>query len=228
MIEPWLKAIRDHPERPSSPQCWVLAMLAERLSWRTGEGFASTAQLMADTGESERTVRRATRWARDAGLLKEVRRGHRLGDGRCRASEWALIGADSQPAHGDLLRVVLNRSEEESQPATRDRPSLPVPPSRPVLADSPNPRGGPAQTAARGKPLARRADSFSDKEVITAIRQACCSIFSKGDADLIEDEQAIELWEAKTKPGQMITDAVRYFEKIFGDGFSIDTYLQAV
>ena len=60
----WLKAVRDHPDRPSPTQCHALACLALRLDWTTGAGFASTAEIAADAGCDENTVRRATAWAR--------------------------------------------------------------------------------------------------------------------------------------------------------------------
>lgn len=101
MIERWLAAVRDHPERPPSAQRYVLVCLALRMDWVTGRGFASTGQLAADSDAEERTIRRATGWARDTGLLLRTRRGHRLGNGRVTASEWQL----TQPVTGDLLTL---------------------------------------------------------------------------------------------------------------------------
>jgi hypothetical protein len=99
VIESWLTAVRDHPERPAAHQCHVLTMLALRMDWKTGCGFASTGQLVADAEAAERTVRRATSWARRSALLLQTRRGHRLGNGQVAASEWQL----TQPATPDLL-----------------------------------------------------------------------------------------------------------------------------
>jgi hypothetical protein len=99
VIERWLAAVRDHPERPPALQRLALTCLALRMDWTTGRGYASTGQLAADTDAEERTVRRATGWARDTGLLLRTRRGHRLGNGRVTASEWQL----TQPVTGDLL-----------------------------------------------------------------------------------------------------------------------------
>jgi len=82
VIERWLVAVRDHPDRPPMAQRYVLACLALRMDWLTGRGFASTGQLAADSDAEERTIRRATGWARDTGLLLRTRRGHRLGNGR--------------------------------------------------------------------------------------------------------------------------------------------------
>jgi hypothetical protein len=99
VIEKWLVAIRDHPGRPPAVQRLVLHCLALRMNWETGAGFASTGQLAADSDAEERTVRRATSWARQAELLLQTRRGHRLGNGQVAASEWQL----TQPVTGGLL-----------------------------------------------------------------------------------------------------------------------------
>jgi hypothetical protein len=69
----------------------VLHSLALRMNWKSGTGYASTAQLMADADASKATAKRATSWARRAGLLLQTRRGHRLGSGQVAASEWKLL-----------------------------------------------------------------------------------------------------------------------------------------
>lgn len=94
-MERWLVAIRDDPRRPPSRQVHVLAMLALRMNWETGSGFASGQQLAADADADERTVRRATRWAREAGYVMQTRRGHRMGNGGVVASEWKLSQPDT-------------------------------------------------------------------------------------------------------------------------------------
>ena len=63
-------------------QCHVLTMLALRMDWHTGRGFASMQQLSADSAANERTVRRATSWARGDGYLVQVKRGHYISAGR--------------------------------------------------------------------------------------------------------------------------------------------------
>src|SRR5947207_1915931 len=94
-------------------------MLALRMDWQTGRGFAATKQLMADASARDSTVRRSTKWARDNELLLQTRRGHRLGNGQVAASEWQLtqpVTPDrltSQPVNGDGSTVQqghLNRS----------------------------------------------------------------------------------------------------------------------
>ena len=106
----WMKAVRDHPERPSPEQCHVLKCLALRLDWATGAGFASNADLAADAEVSESTVKRATTWARspERGLLSIERRGHRRGDGVPMANVWALrLPPGVSTAQGGALETVL-------------------------------------------------------------------------------------------------------------------------
>jgi hypothetical protein len=91
VIEPWLAAIRDFPEQPTAAEFRVLTMLAIRLTWKTMEGSASTADLVSDASASAAVVERATAWARTHGFLEQTRRGHRLDDGRVVKSCWRLI-----------------------------------------------------------------------------------------------------------------------------------------
>lgn len=154
----WVAAIRDHPGRPPSAQCHALTMLALRLDWMTGCGFASVGQLAADAAVSEPTVRRATKWARDAELLLCTRRGHRTAPGVVVASEWKL----TQPITGDRLAEKptdqngkANRSIGPSQPLTTDPPSIPRT-SRPRTSGAaPGARTRHARPAGAGQP--RRA-----------------------------------------------------------------------
>jgi hypothetical protein len=140
-----MTAIRDHPERPSADQCLVLDRLALRMDWQTGCGYASVAQLAADTGCSEATVRRALTWARGNELLIRTRRGHRVTSERVVASEWRLTqpvtaeqleAEPTQPVTAEQLEEPTaqngraNRSEDATQPLTGDAPSRPSP-SRP-------------------------------------------------------------------------------------------------
>jgi hypothetical protein len=126
MIERWLAAVRDHPDRPAALQRHVLTMLALRLDWTTGSGFASVRDIAADADASDHTVKRATGWARSdkVGLLMRTRRGHRLGNGGAVASEWRLtlpaddqsLGATrgtltSQGANGAGLKVPTGASQ---------------------------------------------------------------------------------------------------------------------
>jgi hypothetical protein len=111
VIERWLVAIRDHPDRPPALQRLALYSLALRVDWRTGRGFASTQMLADDASAGESTVRRSTKWARDRKLLLQTRRGHYIGPGTVIASEWQL----TQPVTGDLL--------DQSQPVNGDDPT---------------------------------------------------------------------------------------------------------
>lgn len=97
MIESWLTGIRDHPKRPPLGQSHALTMLALRMDWRTGCGFASTQGVSDDANVTARTVIRATVWAREFGYLVQTRRGHYVSPGRVIASEWRL----TMPSQGD-------------------------------------------------------------------------------------------------------------------------------
>lgn len=129
----WLAALRDHPDRPPVTQRMVLVSLAQRMDWSTGCGYASTGTLAADADCAERTVRSATGWARGQSMLKQTRRGHRRGDGRVIASEWALclpVSTGSPVPVEDTSRDIstgksgsLNRQMKPSQPAATAPPS---------------------------------------------------------------------------------------------------------
>jgi hypothetical protein len=101
-MEAWLAAIRDDPRRPPPHQVHALTMLALRVDWTTGTGFASGQQLAADAEATERTVKRATRWAREAGYVVQTRRGHRISEGVAAASEWQLIQPDGSRTQQDM------------------------------------------------------------------------------------------------------------------------------
>ena len=121
MIERWLVAIRDHPNRPAPAQCLVLQMLALRMDWHTGRGYASVRQLGSDAGASERTVRRGISWARETGHLARTRRGHRVSSQLVIASEWQLTTpgypqAESQPVTGDLLGKPTGQNGRPNRP----------------------------------------------------------------------------------------------------------------
>lgn len=88
----WQGLIRRHPGKPSPTQIAVLDTLVQHVGWKQDQddyltGYVSIPQLAAETGVDERTVKRATAWARgvDVGLLILVKRG-RYG----RANEWRL------------------------------------------------------------------------------------------------------------------------------------------
>jgi hypothetical protein len=151
MIERWLTAVRDHPDRPAALQRHALTMLALRLDWATGRGFASMRDIAADADASDHTVKRATSWARSdkVGLLLCTRRGHRLGNGTTVASEWQLtmpegdqsLGATggtltSQGANGTRLKVPTGAPQGASgathQESSTSQPSS----SAPAAADA--------------------------------------------------------------------------------------------
>ena len=176
---PWLKAVRDHPDRPPPVQRHVLTCLVLRLNWGTGSGYVSARQLAADAGCDERTVRRATRWARRAGLLVMTRRGHRIRGGTATASEWRLC-------HG------------------ADRPGVsPTGQGRPLGGD-PTGQGRPV----RGDPTGQRAGTQPDSTTppshpvsITPCLSPASDIIRSAFPDATDDEIEQIRAEVKTRPG---------------------------
>jgi hypothetical protein len=219
----------------------VLLMLALRLDWATGTGYASTAQLCADTGASEITVRRALAWARKAGLLNRTRRGHRLGNGRAVASEWALalpsqpvtkkgLSQDSQPVTKAGLRN-LNRSVEASQPvspAPPSRPSTSRPPYQGSALAEPSPDKGAHSRRATpdgaARPRAEEQENPAEPEPVQAETEDQERQRQEGDVVRIEDAIAqarAAVNAAKGPPisngyerGRPATDPVRMAEAI--------------
>jgi hypothetical protein len=116
MIERWLTAVRDHPDRPPALQRLALYSLALRMDWTTGRGFASARDIGADASASKNTVLRATRWARGEGLLIRTRRGHYITGKTAAASEWQL----TQSPTGETLG--RSQSPNGSDPRSQSRP----------------------------------------------------------------------------------------------------------
>lgn len=121
MIERWLTAIRDHPDRPPTDQCHVLTMLAVRLDWTTGAGFCGIRDLMADARVSKNTVMRATSWARDQHFLIRTRRGHYINAQTTIASQWQLT--QGPPTETLAQSQSPNGNNPKSQPG---QPKVPV------------------------------------------------------------------------------------------------------
>ena len=101
----WVRLLRDDPA-VTKVRHGVLHGLADRLAGSTGTGFCSVAQLVKDTGWDERTIRRHLDWAKEHGYLVQTARGHWVGSGTARASEWRL----SQPDTADRLTDQHNRT----------------------------------------------------------------------------------------------------------------------
>lgn len=112
----WLALLLDYRPLLPDKRFRILAALMRQLDWKTGAGYCSEQTLADVTGAGKRTVRDTLKWARDTGYLIRTRKGHRLGDGTTRASEWLL----RQPA----VRLPV----ENSQPADE----LPVETSQPA------------------------------------------------------------------------------------------------
>jgi hypothetical protein len=159
VIERWLMEVRDHPKRPPALQRHVLTMLALRMDWYTGRGSATVKTLMADADASKNTVKRATKWARDAGLVVQTRRGHRISAEVTVPSEWQLTQG--------LTPGTLASTQG---PNGRDPRSQPGPPIK-----SPNNQEGGrrARTSARPAPYPP-AKNFSDNKPSYAPRFPTC------------------------------------------------------
>jgi hypothetical protein len=198
----WMTAVRDHPARPPALQVHVLLFLALRMDWQTGCGFASTAQLAADADCSNPTVKRATGWGRESGMLVQARRGHRLGDGRTVASEWRL--AIPQRLTGDTLtgasgdqRPHLNGSAEPPQRLTADPPSRPRS-SRPRSsangdgAGAPRPPSAQPETQRRIWPCPGCHEGFTDEDLASE--------------DTRRAAEEGELWHAECQKAYLASD----------------------
>lgn len=106
----WMRLIRDSDA--SMVVQHVLQQLALRLD-ESGVGYCPNEQLRADAKVSLATVKRSTAWAREAGYLEQVRRGHRLGDGTQIANEWRLANLNGSPqSHRDEASTALPRAIE--------------------------------------------------------------------------------------------------------------------
>jgi hypothetical protein len=114
-------------------------MLGTHMSRDGSDARPSQATLAEETGYKERSVRQHLADAVDAGWLVLVSRGHRTGDGRSMASNYAA----SLPAGwcrltptstgtGAPLETNLNRQESRSQPARNGTSTgTGVPPTKP-------------------------------------------------------------------------------------------------
>lgn len=119
----WMVALRDHPERPPAAQVHVLSMLALRLDWSTGAGFASNGQLASDAQCEERTVKRATKWAREHEMLVQTRRGHRVSAERAIASEWRLtLPVDNETQQDTEVPLGESQGDRGRDPRGHGRP----------------------------------------------------------------------------------------------------------
>lgn len=213
MIESWLKAIRDHPNRPTATEQVVLERLALRLNWQTGRGFCSIQQLMEDAPAAKRTVLRALEWAQSdtVAILKQTRRGGRIGDGSVLASEWALIVPVSQGATDGTLKTIVKVPNEASLGATWE------PPSRPVLHQDVK-EGDKSLASRRARPAVSRADA------IDFVREAVARSYSQQEADDLYDGQCVALWYLLIS-NRRPADPVKYLCKIFDETPYLDTHL---
>lgn len=174
-----MAAVRDHPERPPALQRHVLHSLALRLDWQTGCGFASGAQLAADADCEQRTVKRATSWARGAQLLVQTRRGHYV-SAECKvSSEWRLClpAEQTQGDSGDLLagkprgqstgpKVTADPTQgDSSTPPSRPRSSRPRTSARGDAAGAARPPHAHPETPFRSPPCQMCGRPFSQEQL---------------------------------------------------------------
>jgi hypothetical protein len=132
----WERCLRADPRITGSTLCVLLlvATYGNRDGTRARPGVP---QLVEDTGWSDSTVTRAFKIGRETGYLREVVRGHRLGDGTVVASEYALnlpfpvAKPVPQQLTGDVLSdastrqmIALNTSNEPSQHVMGDTPQV--------------------------------------------------------------------------------------------------------
>ena len=93
----WLWALRNTKPKPKGGSLGVLAMLAARMSPRTGCGRLTIDQLAEDSGVSADTAGRAIAWAQSHLLVAQLERGHRITPTVVRSSLWHLTIANPAP-----------------------------------------------------------------------------------------------------------------------------------
>jgi hypothetical protein len=249
VIESWLTAIRDHPSRPPAAQRHVLTMLALRMDWKTAQGYASTQQLTADADASKATVKRATAWARGASLLKMISRGHRITADRVTATKWALCqGLTDEPLGGSETDTQGLRDEPlgdvqgltgESQGLNGGDPRAHWGPpiNNPKHQDSngseelglpiharpsrPGPSGDRASRQAHADKPRERADTQT--KILRDVRAAIAQVYGDRENIVIEDEEALGLWEALKPRQKRVAKRVAYLVSIFEQTPDIDT-----
>lgn len=159
----WRQKLSEHPGRPQGRQRLqldALLALAGLLSAKTGKGSASVADIAQAAGIGERTVKRATAWAQEAGWLEQSRRGHRLGDGTAAGSSWELLIPESQRAN----------SASQRASSTAQRAS-----SGPQRASSPEPAFAPPSSTKRKRslPQGRRCSNGFSIGLVDGIATCC-------------------------------------------------------
>jgi hypothetical protein len=128
----WLWALKNAKERPIASHAGVLAMIAARVNAKTGCGRMSREDLLGDlTVVSKEAVTKATVWALRVGLLTQLQRGHRLGDGSTTKSLWALSDPGASTSKAGLAAVEAD-SQEPDSPLLRSDPREPQRLDRPV------------------------------------------------------------------------------------------------
>jgi hypothetical protein len=89
----------------------------------------SVAELAKIADASDRTVKRAIAWAKAAGLLEQLSRGRRRGDGTTSASAWRLLGTPGpQEDSSAPQRANPEPQGANSPPQGATRPNTPTTP----------------------------------------------------------------------------------------------------
>jgi hypothetical protein len=126
----WMWQLRDTYPKPPGGQLGALAVLASRLSAKTGCGRVALGRNAADAGVSVDTAGRAIAWAEQQGLLRQAERGHRITGERSTASLWMLTVPAQSSTGAELAQDTQSSTGAElADPTPQDeRPnSAPVP-----------------------------------------------------------------------------------------------------
>jgi hypothetical protein len=118
-------------------------------------------QLGGDADASKATVKRSTKWARDAGFLIQARRGHYISEGRAAASEWQLTqGLTPEPLGEPRAQ---NGRAKGSMERAKGSPQTPHQESVVLQETSPSAREHSADAPRAGNPGRVDADAFAEK-----------------------------------------------------------------
>jgi hypothetical protein len=206
----WLTAVCDHPDSPPPGYRSALLGLALKLDWTTGEGFASIADAAAKAGCGTATVKRATAWAAERGLLARTHRGRHVGRGQhSRASEWqtlvppqpVILGPPQDAAgdHGEPLREFAGDqpgfardqpgfARDHGEPPSKSSTSKSSPSTRPREPAPADPRAELARLGADKRETDFILDKIKNDPGIRRPAAYLRAALSNGDgAALIED-----------------------------------------
>lgn len=163
-VATWQQKLSEHPDRPQGRQrlqLGALLALAGLLNRTTGKGAASLADIAKAAGIGERTVYRATAWAKANGWLSQKRgHGHKASAGYAdaAASEWALL-LPEQPANW-----AEQPASSTEQPASSSE--------QPASSTKPAPRPA-SRKGKRSQPQGRRCSNGFSIGLVDGIATCC-------------------------------------------------------